>query len=270
MKLSIWSSYYRDLSPEDAILEFEKNGIRYCELSDEHGLELVKRGDVKNTGKAFGKFASEHNVSVEQGHLWLDCKVCTEENAVEILKTWLDLFEAIGIKSAVLHCDPMVSAENLSEKEKLDVNAEKMKILADYIEGHSITICLENMRIATRSVDDLLYVPDKVNSKNFGICLDTGHLNCAGDADPVRFIRKAADKLKALHIADNDRSADQHIMPFGRGNVDFVAVFRMLKEIGYDGLYNYEIPGESHCPPEIREYKLQYIKKCFEYLCSKC
>lgn len=44
----------------------------------------------------------------------------------------------------------------------------------------------------------------------------------------------------------------------------------MLKEIGYDGLYNYEIPGESHCPPEIREYKLQYIKKCFEYLCSKC
>lgn len=31
-----WTSYYMDLSPEDAILEIAKNGYKYAELSDEH------------------------------------------------------------------------------------------------------------------------------------------------------------------------------------------------------------------------------------------
>ncbi len=32
MKLSIWTSYYMDLSPENAILELAKNGIKYTEI----------------------------------------------------------------------------------------------------------------------------------------------------------------------------------------------------------------------------------------------
>ena len=38
MKLSVWSSYYVDLSPEDALRELKKHGFSYCELSDEHSL----------------------------------------------------------------------------------------------------------------------------------------------------------------------------------------------------------------------------------------
>ena len=55
-------------------------------------------------------------------------------------------------------------------------------------------------------------------------------------------------------------------MPFGRGTVDFIGVVRALKEINYDGLFNLEIPGERHCPLEIRGYKIEYIKRMYEYL----
>lgn len=45
-KFSIWSSYWIDLSPEEAVLEMEKCGIEYSELSDEHGLTLLQRDET--------------------------------------------------------------------------------------------------------------------------------------------------------------------------------------------------------------------------------
>ena len=42
MKLSIWSNYYYELSPEDALVEFKKHGITRTELSDEHAIMLLR------------------------------------------------------------------------------------------------------------------------------------------------------------------------------------------------------------------------------------
>jgi hypothetical protein len=59
------------------------------------------------------------------------------------------------------------------------------------------------------------------------------------------------------------------MMPFGRGNVDFINVMQALKEVKYDGLFNLEIPGENKCPLEIRKYKIDYIKNVYEYLLKR-
>ena len=55
-------------------------------------------------------------------------------------------------------------------------------------------------------------------------------------------------------------------MPFGRGNVNFKEVIDCLKKINYQGLFNYEIPGERNCPLEVRAMKLKYIKETYNYL----
>ena len=53
-KLSMWSSYYIDLNPYEMVLELEKNGYEYSELSDEHGLTLLNENDDEVlTGKRF-------------------------------------------------------------------------------------------------------------------------------------------------------------------------------------------------------------------------
>ena len=54
--LSVWTAYYVDLSPEDAVLEMKKNGILCSELSDEHGLMLLERGEPAETGAQFRAF----------------------------------------------------------------------------------------------------------------------------------------------------------------------------------------------------------------------
>ncbi|MGI6201983.1 MAG: sugar phosphate isomerase/epimerase family protein [Eubacteriales bacterium] len=267
MKLSIWSSYYVDLSPEEMVCEFEKHGMQYSELSDEHAAELLKRGEPKEVGRRFKAFADSHNVKFTQGHLWLRCRLCDKDrgNVTKTLKSWLDLFYEIGISRAVLHCDGYSFPENTPPEEKYQANISVLRELTDYIKGRELVICLENLRGFAADADELLYIVNSVGGDNIGICLDTGHLNLAS-RDQQGFIKKAGKHLKALHIADNEGQTDQHIMPFGRGTVDFIGVVRALKEINYDGLFNLEIPGERHCPLEIRGYKIEYIKRMYEYL----
>ena len=262
--LAIWSSYYKELSPEDALLEFLKCGISCTELSDEHGEALLARGDAKTVGAQFGAFAREHGFSIPQGHLWLKIRLC-EEGAVEKLKAWIELFEAIGIERGVLHPDWMANGE--TRREKLDENIKALLELKTYLAGRKFMICLENMPGLTDSIEDLEYILDALDSPNFGICLDTGHLNIAEDKDQRRFILKAGSRLKALHVHNNDGTHDQHVMPYGRGDIDFDAVVQALREVEYDGIFNYEIPWESiRCPLVLRNAKLDFIKKGHAYM----
>ena len=267
MKFSVWSSYYYDLSPEDAMREFKAHGFDCCELSFEHAYVIMERGDIKKEGEAFGKFARELGMELSQGHLSYEAKICMEKGR-EFLKKQIDLFLAIGIKHAVLHCDSLLwKEESLSREEKIEENCKAIKELLDYIEGKDMIICLENLISADfiNCIDGIMYFIERFNSKQLGICLDTGHLNLK-DKDQVAFIRKAGNHIKALHLADNEGQRDQHLMPYGCGNVDFVSVIKEMKSLNYDGLYNLEIPGERCAPLEILGYKLDYIKKMLEYL----
>lgn len=270
MHLSIWSSYYMDLSPEDMVCEFEKSGIFFSEFSDEHGAALLQRGNAKEVGRKFKEFADNHHVKFPQGHLWLKCKICNQDRKyiIDTLKSWLDLFSEIGISRAVLHCDGESFPMESSLENKYEENISVLKELAEYIKGTDMVICIENLIGFTYSADELLKIVHAVGGDNIGICLDTGHLNLTLK-NQEEFIKKTGKHLKALHIADNEGNTDQHMMPFGKGNVDFLKVMQALKEVKYDGLFNLEIPGERSCPIEVREYKIDYIKNVYEYLLKK-
>ncbi len=265
MELAIWTQYYHDLTPEDAVKEFVKNGIYAAELSDEHGRELLERSDdIIATGKAFAQFLKENSFTMTQGHLWLSIRLCARPNDVYELLRWIDLYEAIGIRNMVLHCDGSSYGE-LGYEACAAQNIEKLKIIAEHIEGKDITVCLENLGTVVDSIDRILYLIDNVGSDRLGICLDTGHLNLH-DKKQREFILKAGKRLRALHIADNEGERDQHLMPFTRGNINFVEIVRTLKEIGYEGLFNLEIPGENRIPLELRNAKIKYIQSCYDYL----
>ena len=224
-------------------------------------------GNAKEEGRKFKKFADEHHVKFPQGHLWLNCKICDKDrkHVIDTLKSWIDLFNEIGIKRAVLHCDGESFPNETSVEEKYEANISVLTEIAEYLKGTDMVICIENLVEFTYTADELLKIVNAVDSDNIGICLDTGHLNLTLK-NQEEFIKKAGKHLKALHIADNEGNADQHMMPFGRGNVDFCKVMQALKEVKYDGLFNLEIPGERNCPVEVRRYKIDYIKNVYEYL----
>ena len=267
----MWSSYYGEIHPEDMIMEFEKHAIAYGELSTEHSALLLERGDPFLVGKAFKDFAEKHNVTFLQGHLELRTKIC-EEAEREYLKKELDLYEAIGITRAVLHVDMLARYGQLPVDEIRQRNLEGLRDLLEHIKGRNMVICLENihMKSITESIEDIFLLIDALGSDQIGICLDTGHLNLSEDKDQVRFIKKAGKRLKAVHLADNDGTADQHLMPSAKGQVDFQAVIKALHDINYDGLYNFEVPGERDIPLALRGIKLEYMRDMLQFYWGNC
>ena len=268
MKLSIWSSFFYILSPEDMVTEFDKLGYRYSELSDAHSMMLLERGDDPTAiGTAFKAHADAHNFNFLQGHLSLKAPIC-EKEGMELVKRQLDLFKAIGVRYAVLHLDLLRRYPELTLEQKREKNLEALKELIDHIKDTDIVLCLENLKEPklAESAEQLLWFIEQLGDAHLGICLDTGHLNLAENKDQVHFIRTAGSRLKAFHLADNDGSSDQHLMPTARGQVDFEGIFKTCKEIGYPGLYSYEIPGESwNTPLPVLAAKTRYIRELSEY-----
>jgi sugar phosphate isomerase/epimerase len=68
---------------------------------------------------------------------------------------------------------------------------------------------------------------------NCGVCLDAFHLNIE-EADMLATIRRAGNRLYDFHVADNNRLA------CGMGSLNWSAIIRTLKSIGYDGAVTVE------------------------------
>lgn len=230
LKYSIWSSYFVDLSPEAMVDEFAAAGYSVTEFSDEHGAMLLRRAAERGVspaavGAELKAYAEAKGVSFPQGHLYLAVDLCAPD-AAEILMPWLDLFVSLGIRAAVLH--PSCKQEGLTAEERFGRWIKTLTALTDPLAGTEMSIALENAGGIALSAEALLSIIDAVGSEHLGICLDTGHLHLHRakgmiDAETTQsgFIRRAGKRLIALHIADNDTSGDEHLMPFGGGTVDF-------------------------------------------------
>lgn len=268
-RFSIWSQFYNTKEPEEAILEFEKDGLEYTELSSEHITSLLEReGSPEKIGTDFANFCWQHGIKIPQAHMVFPSNIVSDSGAIDLIEKQIKMLSAMGVRAAVLHGDHL-DGTALSYEEKIEKNIEAFRTLAERVGECSLTVCIENLQRIFVSIDEILYVLDRVGSDLFGICLDTGHLNLTATSSQREFILKAGSRLKALHIADNDRSRDQHIAPFGIGTVDFAEVVDALREIGYDGLFNYEIGGEAHkCPVPVKHRKILGIKAGYDYLMS--
>lgn len=268
MKISLWSSYLMEIPPKQMVDTFVEHGYKYTEFSDEHGFELLEKGNPEKAGKALSNYAADRGFSFPQGHLWLGADIVdpsktTRAKTLDDLKRWLELFDGLGIKAGVLHPGgAMARAKGWSEEKISDTRTESLKILTDFQKDRPTVITIEN---CGEDVDDLLKIINAVDSDKLAICLDTGHLNLI-KGDQGEFIRKCGSKLQALHIADNLGTYDNHMLPYSAGTVDWKDVMSALKEIKYDGLFNFEVPGERNCPLEFRLTKLDYVLKLGKFM----
>ena len=268
MKWSVWTEYFHcaEMSLEEKARRFREAGFDYAELSDEDGARLLETfPDAAAAGREIRRVQEATGIRFEQGHLWLRVNLLEDdyETKAELLKPWFDMYLEAGILRGVLH------AGSRPGQLWSEARARRMTALGrirDYLRGTPLIICMENLGKSDHGASaGILQTIADMDSPNFGVTLDTGHLNMGAEPQ-TDFIRACGSHLKALHLADNQGREDQHMMPFGRGTVDFPAVIRACREVGYDGLYNYEIPGENSCPLDIRMMKLRYLREMSDWL----
>jgi sugar phosphate isomerase/epimerase len=125
----------------------------------------------------------------------------------------------------------------ISEQEKVPVIQRVLPILSElakYASDRGIQTLLEPLnRYSTpycTTAADAVAIAEKIDQDNFGVLLDTFHMNIEEDS-----FEKAIISTKGLlhhtHFADNNRK-----MP-GLGHIDFNPIMKALNKIGYNREY---------------------------------
>jgi len=89
--------------------------------------------------------------------------------------------------------------------------------------------------------DGVLKLIEDAGEPNTGCLLDVAHTHATKEHLEL-VIPKLKKRLFYVHLADNDSTHSLHL-PAGRGNIDFLSVFRSLKSIGYDSFVNVDYGG---------------------------
>ena len=127
-----------------------------------------------------------------------------------------------------------------------------------YAQQRSVRLALEPLNryeneLINNAAQGLEFIQE-VNHPALGLLLDTFHMNIEETSwtEPFRNLMKAG-KLWHIHLGDNNRLAP------GKGMIDFRAIVRTLREIGYSGYLSAELLAKPDPDTAARE-TLAYMR----------
>ena len=160
----------------------------------------------------------------------------------------VDLAADLGGCILVTHDIAIPEPEEEFGLEKRAAFLQNLGEVAGYAAPAGVRLALENTgpRRYTGDPQRLVGLLEDLGAPNVDAVIDTGHRNLGGD--PAEALRTVGSHLITLHLHDNRGERDEHLLP-GRGNIAWDEVNRALAEIGYDGVFMYEI----NRPEDLRE-----------------
>lgn len=206
-------------------------------------------------------------IRFEISHLPFNVKTATDPSVLP--KFERDVFNAIdaskmlGVDFAVIHPNTItVPLETFDRKKSYDSVMNHLSPFVEYGDKVGVKIAVENMRVVHNSYpthrycqdpDELCEIADALGAS---VCWDFGHANLGGlcQSEALRYL---GNRVKVLHVNDNTRADDDHLPPF-IGNIDWKDAMKGLSEIGFTGLFNYEIETKR-IPKELRDPFADYL-----------
>lgn len=177
----------------------------------------------------------------------------------------IEVASVLGAKTIVVHPTCISDTANMKY-----FNINLYNSFIPYCLKYNIKIALENMwgydHVQKRIIpnvcstgETLAEYYDELDSRYFTVCLDLGHCGLVGE-DATNMIRVLGhDRLKALHVHDNDHINDLHIAPF-YGRMDWNSITTALAEINYDGDFTFEADNHYHgIPTELLPSAAKYL-----------
>ena len=211
------------------------------------------RDGYKARALEIGSYAKSKGICFNQSHAPFDFNWKrpneVEERLIPRTIQALEISALVGCKTVVVH--PVHHEEYLGhEEERFEQNMKFYRDLLPYAKEYDVKIALENMfqketkrkiighDTCSRPEEFVRYI-DTLDDEHFVACLDLGHCGVVGE-EAYRAIRVLGhDRLKALHVHDNDYTKDMHMLP-GLGKMDWEEIMKALAEIRYDGEFTYE------------------------------
>ena len=151
------------------------------------------------------------------------------DRLVDTYKNDIKICKDNNIPMVIMHLTSKSEAPMYNE-----IGLKRLQDIVDYAESLNVKVAFENTKIKGY----LDYVIENINNKNVGICFDSGHYHAHFD-DDLDF-NKFKNRIFAIHLHDNDKSEDQHLIPFD-GTLDWEKVIKNLKESNYNGPITMEL-----------------------------
>lgn len=225
---------------------FQKAGIRYMEVSpgedDYANVDYLK---IKALAKTY-------DVGLWSFHLpyWPFDTVDLSnppiaKRTVGYFKELIQKAADIGIDKFVLHASGEPIEDIEERKTRMACAKESLFALAEFAKTCGAQIAVEDLPRSClgRNSDDIL---DLISAHDdLRVCFDTNHLLSENPAD---FVRRVGNKIITTHVSDCDFINERHWLP-GEGKIDWQALLGAFSDIGYQGIWLYEIG--FHCPRSI-------------------
>ncbi len=215
------------------------------------------KGDYLARAKEMRKKADELNIPFVQAHAPFnlsmdDGEEVNYQNTFAVAVKSIECCEILGADILIVH--PLQFREYYRNKDFFKkLNKKFYTDLLPYCKKHGVKIACENMwRNDPHNghiIDSVCSDPeefneyiDMVGSEYLVACLDLGHCGLT-NRDAAHCIRTmGGDRIKALHIHDNDFVHDRHTMPM-MGRMDWDSITKALADINYSGNFTLESDG---------------------------
>lgn len=193
--------------------------------------------------------------------------------------------EMLGVPWVVLHPAKLQYMYGIEAEH--NTNIEYFKAIVPLLKQCNVKICVENLYegVGGRITEgvcadpyDAIYYIDTMNDyageELFGLCLDTGHLQLVR-RDHGEYIRVVGNRLKILHMHENDANGDLHQLPFSFGDradsgLNWDGFIAALRDIGFDGTLSFETyPCVNTMPDSAKLQAMKTIHAIGEYFKSE-
>ena len=115
-----------------------------------------------------------------------------------------------------------------------EIGLNRIRKIANFAKQLNVKIAFENTKIRGY----LKYVIENIKDDNVGICFDVGHCHAYFNDDFDFELCK--NRIFAVHLHDNDKSDDLHLLPFD-GTIDWKRAMENLKKCNYTGPITLEL-----------------------------
>ncbi len=118
---------------------------------------------------------------------------------------------------------------------------EELKPVAEHAEKEGVLLLVEpEPGLLIETAEQFEEFMRHIDSPAVALNFDIGHMYCVGE-DPAAALRRLARFVRHIHLEDIAATrVHQHLVP-GEGAIDFAAVLRAVRDIGYNGWVTVEL-----------------------------
>ena len=233
------------------------------DLFSDLGNPLCVEGDIYSVLYSLRSRAEKRGLTIPSCHL--PFYMPSPDDTVAMKRYIRGLTEGIKaaaylkIPAAVIH--PIVRHSSVCNYNRWkEENLAFLTPLCDLAKQKGVILCIENMTgipypheprelVFGSRAKDIRWLADQLGT---GICWDFGHANLTGLCQSAE-LNVVGDKLRMMHIHDNNGKTDNHLNPFD-GEVDWADAAEGLRAIGLSSMawrcLNLEIKT-SHLPSDM-------------------